>query len=108
MSPFGPFIPTAKAVSIIGGLDTTKIFAANGLIGVVTNIFNLVSWASGIVSVVFVAVGGVMYIVSAGNPSLRARSQKTIIYAIVGMVISIAAIAITSFIITSLGGSVSS
>jgi hypothetical protein len=94
--------------SLLSGLDFTKIFAENGLLGVLTNIINLLFWVAGIVSVIFIIVGGIMYIVSAGNENSTIKAKNTILWAVIGLIISLASIGITTFIITRLGGTVSS
>ena len=94
--------------SLLSGLDFTKIFAENGLLGVLTNIVNLLFWVAGIVSVIFIIVGGIMYIVSAGNENSTIKAKNTILWAVIGLIISLASIGITTFIITRLGGTVSS
>ena len=106
MSIFDFIVPKAHAISLIGNLDTNKIFAENGLMGVLTNLLNLASWAAGIVSVIFVIVGGIMYIVAAGNEGATVKAKSTILWALIGLVVSISAVAITTFIITGLGGKV--
>jgi hypothetical protein len=94
--------------SLLSGLDFTKIFDENGLLGVLTNIINLLFWVAGIVSVIFIIVGGIMYIVSAGNENSTIKAKNTILWAVIGLIISLASIGITTFIITRLGGTVSS
>jgi len=90
--------------SLLSGLDFTKIFAENGLLGVLTNIINLLFWVAGIVSVIFIIVGGIMYIVSAGNENSIIKAKNTILWAVIGLIISIASIGITNFIVDRLGG----
>ncbi|MSR68681.1 hypothetical protein EXS66_02765 [Candidatus Saccharibacteria bacterium] len=99
-------IKKAYAVSLIGNLDTNKIFSRDGLIGIIPNIFQLVSYTTGIVSVIFVIVGGIMLSTAAGNESQIVKGRSTILWAIVGLLLSIASIGITTFIVQSLGGSV--
>lgn len=94
--------------SLLSGLDFTKIFASNGLLGVLTNLVALLSWAAGIASVIFIIVGGIMYITSAGNENSVVKAKNTILWAVIGLVVSIASVGITTFIITQIGGTVSS
>ena len=94
------------APTILEGLDFNRLFSANGLLGVILNLFNLASYAAGIVSVIFVIVGGITYIISGGNEKAIVRAKSTILWAIIGLIISISAVAITTFIISSLKGNV--
>jgi len=87
------------------GVDTSSLFGSTGnelnpegiprLLG---NIISIASFISGIVSVIFVIVGGIRYITSAGNPKAREGAQKTVIYAIGGLVLSISSYGILVFI----------
>ncbi len=51
-----------------------------------------------LLSIIFVIVGGIMYITSQGNPESTARANKVLSMAILGLVISIAAVTVVSFI----------
>lgn len=52
----------------------------------------------GLVSVVFVIVGGIKYVTSQGEPSKTKGAQQTILNALIGAAIAILASAIVSFI----------
>jgi len=87
------------------GVDTSSLFGATGnelnpqgipkLLG---NIISIASFISGIVAVIFIIVSGIRYITSAGNPKAREGAQKTLIYAIGGLVLSISSYGILTFI----------
>lgn len=49
-------------------------------------------------SVLMVIIGGIRYIVSAGDPQRISTSKNTILYAIIGLVISVSAYVIVNFI----------
>jgi hypothetical protein len=57
----------------------------------------------GAISVIVLIIGGIRYVISAGNATQVTAAKNTILYAIIGLVISIAAYAIVSFIFTQLG-----
>lgn len=50
------------------------------------------------VAVGYIVYGGIMYMTSQGEPDKAANAQKTLINAIIGMVITIVATAVISFI----------
>jgi len=87
------------------GVNTSSLFGATGnelnpegipkLLG---NIISIASFISGVVAVIFIIVGGIRYITSAGNARAREGAQKTLIYAIGGLVLSISAYGILTFI----------
>jgi len=68
----------------------------NTIIGSVTNV--LLGFA-GALSVIFIIIGGIMYATSAGNDSQVQKAKSTITNAVVGLVISILAFAIVSFLV---------
>lgn len=64
------------------------------------------SWAftaAGIVAVGFIIKAGIEYMVSSGDPGKTAKATKGIIFSIVGLLIVIAAGAITSFVLDKVG-----
>jgi hypothetical protein len=50
-----------------------------------------------------VMAGGLQYVLSTGDPKRTQRAKETILYAIIGIVISLSAYAIVSFITNGLG-----
>ena len=69
----------------------------------VGNILNVVYSLIGIVAVVFVIIGGFKYMTSQGEPGRVQQAKNTILYALIGLVITISAFAITAFILQALG-----
>ncbi len=65
----------------------------------VGRIVNLVLMIAGIVSVITVIVGGILYSISVGDSAKTAKAKDTIIYAVIGLIIVASAFAITNFII---------
>lgn len=56
---------------------------------------------AGIISVIMVIIGGYWYVISTGDPQKVKRAKDTILYAIIGLVISISAWAIVGFVLGS-------
>jgi hypothetical protein len=52
----------------------------------------------GAVAFLFIVIGGFRYVISSGDPKNTAKAKNTIIYALVGLVITISADAIVNFI----------
>lgn len=52
----------------------------------------------GALSLLFVTVGGFRYVASQGDPQAAARAKGTITYALVGLVVSICAVSIVTFV----------
>ena len=75
--------------------------ATTGCTDASTLVTNLIQWVigvAGLVSAVFIVIGGVGYITSAGEPNKLQKSKQTIIYALIGLVIVGLAEAITLFV----------
>ena len=53
-------------------------------------------------SVLFVVIGGLRFIVSEGDPQDTSKARSTIVYALVGLLISLVAEAIVSFVLSKL------
>jgi len=69
-------------------------------------IVNIITWLWSFVAVlalVFIIVGGFMYIFSAGNPELMARAKNILTWAILGFVISVCAVLIVNMVMKALG-----
>ena len=66
---------------------------------VAANIINVAIFALGIAAVIVVVVGGVMYSTSQGDPTKVKKAKDAIMYAIIGLIVSILAYAIVNFVI---------
>lgn len=56
---------------------------------------------AGIAAVIAIVVGGIRYVVSGGDQAGVKAAKNTIMYAVVGLVVVIAAAAITNFVINN-------
>jgi hypothetical protein len=65
----------------------------------ITNVFLFIL---GAIAVIMIIIGGIRYVVSAGEGSAVKGAKNTILYAVVGLVVAILAYAIVNFVITSL------
>ena len=68
-------------------------------------LLHAIDWAigmAGVVCVVFIVIGGVGYMTSAGDPSKLQKAKRTIINAVIGLIIVALSFAITNFVITRL------
>lgn len=62
----------------------------------VKNIIQILTGIASLIAVAFIVIGGLHYITSSGNPEQLDKAKRTIMYASLGLVITIAAFAITS------------
>jgi hypothetical protein len=103
--------PTTPGNSANPAKDGAEAARANGMPaeligpnGTFTQITNTVLYIVGIVSVIMLIWGGLRYVVSGGDSKKVTDAKNTIMYAIIGLIISILAYAIVNFVINSLGG----
>lgn len=87
----------------------TSISGAAGsdtdLMSLVTNILNAVFLVIGVIAVVVIIIGGVNYTTSQGDPSKVKKAKDTILYGIIGLIVSLLAYAIVNFVLTNIAGS---
>jgi len=97
---------SASALTIFDGINAARgagqpveLF---GPVGVVTTITNVLLFIVGALSVVMIIIGGLRYVISGGNSASVTAAKNTILYAIVGLIISFLAFAAINFVIGSL------
>jgi len=83
----------AKAAA--GDLATNKVSVA----GIFSTVAHVLIYLVGAISVIVLIIGGLRYILSAGNPASVQGAKNTILYAIVGIVVAVAAYAIVAFVL---------
>ena len=76
--------------------------AGSDLSNVIVNIINGIVGALAIVSVIFIVVGGINYITSAGDAGKLKKAKDTILYAVIGLVIAVLAFAIVNFVVSNI------
>ena len=69
---------------------------------IVKTVLNSVYVVVGVVAVVFIIIGGVRYTTAYGDPGRIAKAKNTILYAVIGLIVAIAAFAITQFVIDAM------
>ena len=75
-----------------------------GPTGVFTKISNTLLLVIGVISVVMLIYGGFRYIISGGDNKKVTDAKNTILYAIIGLIISLLAYAIINFVIAAITG----
>jgi len=90
--------PTTDNCSVSGGsgfADPSKVSLGSAIhTGV-----NAFAFVIGAVSIIMVLVGAIRYTLSAGDPKATAGAKDTILYAVIGLVISILSLAIVNFVV---------
>lgn len=91
----------SAAYAQICGSDKTEADAKQTVKNILTTVF---TW-TGIISVIVIIIGGVFYITSQGEPDKIKRAKNAILYAIIGLIISLLSFAIVNFVLTAMQGS---
>ena len=86
---------------LCSGTDV-QITALTDTIVLVANVIAILLWLTGALGVLFLILGGLYYVTSAGDPSRLKRAKEILVNVVVGMVIVISAYAIISFITSKL------
>ena len=73
--------------------------------GNLTNILNWVLGMAGIVAVGVIIYGGIKYITAQGQPDKTKQASQIIAYALIGLIVVALALAITNFVMATIGES---
>ena len=69
---------------------------------IVQNIITFLIWLVGILAVIMIIIGGIMYTTSAGDPGKAKKAKDTIMYGIIGLVIAVFVFAIVNFVMDAI------
>ncbi|MCQ2571068.1 MAG: hypothetical protein MJ154_02365 [Candidatus Saccharibacteria bacterium] len=69
----------------------------------VKNILNTVFAWVGIVAVIVIIIGGIFYIISQGEPAKLVRAKSAILYAVIGLIVTLLSFAIVNFVLDRMG-----
>lgn len=69
--------------------------------GLIKDVVNVLLFIIGAVSVIMIIIGGLRYVTSNGDSSSMTSAKNTILYAVVGLIIAMAAYAIVNFVISA-------
>ena len=107
---FAPKLVFADGACEVAGVDDLLICGTPGsdeetaLQDTIKNFLNTVYLWLGIIAVVVVVIGGVKYMISQGDSGQTQAAKNAITYSLVGLVVTLAAFAITNFFIDALEG----
>ena len=91
--PPGIYIPCSPAGGPSGNLSAT---------GLILSFIDILLLISGILAVLFIIIGGIRYIIAHGNEEQAESAKKTILHAIIGLVVVILAFVIVRVISNAL------
>ena len=76
-----------------------KLFGPNSIW---TNIINTLIFVTGSVSVLMIVIGGLRYAISGGDQGSITSAKNTILYAVVGLILSLMGYAIVNFVLSNI------
>jgi hypothetical protein len=70
--------------------------------GTIRSVGNIIIFVIGAISVLMIIIGGLRYTISNGDQGALTSAKNTILYAIVGLIVSLMAYAIVNFVLTNI------
>lgn len=67
--------------------------------GLVKTVVNVLLFVIGIISVLMIIIGGIMYSTSAGDAGTVTKAKNTILYAVIGLIVAFLAFAIVNWVL---------
>lgn len=89
-------------IALVGGSgNISNCFSQSGCVDANQMVTNLIQWVvgiAGVVAVIFLIYGGVLYMTSSGDVAKTKQARTTILYAVIGLIIVAIAEIITAFV----------
>lgn len=92
-----------RLITTIGKIDKPASMPDMSVGNVVNSVLNIVYFLVGIIAVGMIIYAGIQYLTANGEPNKAKKAMDTIIFAVVGLIVVIAAYAITNFVINNVG-----
>jgi len=104
----GAVFADTTAQGIQSGIDATgNSSPQTNLTDVFKTVVNVLLFVIGAIAVIMLIVGGLRYVLSAGNSTAVTAAKNTILYAIIGLVVAFLAYAIINWVLGALQGNAS-
>lgn len=92
--------------TIFAQIDTTQIHglptpAANG--SAISTALSIVFAVTASVALLMIVIAGFRYIIARGDSNAVAQARNTILYAVIGLLVSLAAFSIVTFVLRGIG-----
>ena len=100
---FTPAVSAANGINICSGNENSvycknKNTGETQVNGIIKTIVEVLLTAVGAISIIMIVIGGIMFALSSGDAQKAAKARSTILYAVVGLIVSIFASAIVNFV----------
>lgn len=101
---FTPAVSAANGINICSEENQNSVYCQNkdsgeGQVnGIIKTIVEVLLMAVGAISIIMIVIGGILFALSSGDAQKAAKARSTILYAVVGLIVSIFASAIVNFV----------
>jgi hypothetical protein len=82
------------------GADTLDVNDQPSVMTTIKNITNILLYVSGAIAVIMIIVGGIRYATSGGEQAAITGAKNTVLYAIIGVIVTLLAYAAVNFVTT--------
>ena len=73
--------------------------STNPIFKIIKNVINVLLFASGIIAIIMIIIGGINYTLSSGDNAKVASAKNTVLYAVVGLVVASLSFVVVNFIV---------
>lgn len=101
---FTPAVSAANGIDICSNGNESSVYCKNKgsgetqVNGIIKTIVEVLLTAVGAISIIMIVIGGIMFALSSGDAQKAAKARNTVLYAVVGLIVSIFASAIVNFV----------
>ena len=100
---FAPAVSAANGINICSGNENSVYCKNRGsgetqVNGIIKTIVEVLLTAVGAISIIMIVIGGIMFALSSGDAQKAAKARNTVLYAVVGLAVSLFASAIVNFV----------
>jgi hypothetical protein cdiviTM7_00627 len=103
---FTPVVSAANGINICSGENggDKSVYCQNRgsgetqVNGIIKTIVEVLLTAVGAISIIMIVIGGIMFALSSGDAQKAAKARNTVLYAVVGLAVSLFASAIVNFV----------
>lgn len=90
-------------VRLLAQIDTNSLPKGVADQASINKVLGLVFGITASIALLMIVIGGFRYTVAHGDPNALAQARKTMIYAAVGLIVSLTAFSIVTFVIKRIG-----
>ena len=101
---FTPAVSAANGINICSEENQNSVYCQNKdkgedqVNGIIKTIVEVLLMAVGAISIIMIVIGGILFALSSGDTQKAAKARSTILYAVVGLIVSVFASAIVNFV----------